>query len=230
MTNLSPSLKKTLLFVCALLMAGCQIPIQELPTPTYSYRPSTPIPTSTLTAEQNPVLKAFKKLEELDAYRLTVTYMKGKEISPRYLFEKKGQGKFRVSLYGAESTYIVVDGLVYKQNESGIWNLDSKHPEAAKEFWWLTLPALDWGCQFDEEYPPNILSISSLNFIETIIVYDISGYVMTNPIIQCELIVDNDGYPRINIREAIPSEYIFVWQFTNFDGEDIAPIFAPTIP
>lgn len=160
MTNLSLSLKKTLFFVYALLLAGCQMPIQELPTPTYSYRPSTPIPTSTLTAEQNPVLKAFKKLEELDSYRLTVTYMKGTEISTRYLFEKKGQGKFRVSFYGNEPTYIVVDGQVYKQNESGIWNLDSEYPEAAKEFWWLTLPATDWGCSFDDEFPPNILSIS----------------------------------------------------------------------
>lgn len=62
------------------------------------------------------------------------------------------------------------------------------------------------------------------------IVYDISGYVMTNPIIQCELILDIYRYPRINIREAIPSDYIFVWQFTNFDGEDIAPIVTPISP
>jgi hypothetical protein len=227
MKNLFPPIKKMLFFLCAFLLMGCQTPVQNPPTPTYFYRTPTPIPTSL--SEENPVVKAFRRLEELNSYRLTITYMEGTENRIVYLLEKNGHGKFRVGFSDKPDT-LVVNGQVYKKDSYEVWHIDSEYPRAKEENWWLILPTSDFGCSFDFIYQPPIYSefYPSGLIPQKIVTYG-EGNAHSNPGVQCELTIDKDGYPRRNLTEVLLEECIFVWQFTDFDGEDIAPIVAPTI-
>lgn len=229
---LQQTIQRIFLFILVLSLAACQRPTQNLSSPTTAYRTATPLPA--LTSEPNPVVIAFKRLEELDSYRMTITIMDGKETRIAYLFEKNGQGKFRISFTGKEPYTLVVDGRMYGQDALGMWRIvPDQKPQEREESWWLLylFMAGDDGCAFDFEHEPTIEYVYKKSglFREIVVGYsDTEGFI-SDPGLQCELTINSDGYPRRIVTETLGWDQIIVTMFTDFDGADIAPIVAPTI-
>jgi len=232
-------IKNIFLLTFTFFLGACQTPALSLPTPTATRSHQTPsIPTAVKldapisSPQLNPVLQAFIHLEELDAYRMMITFTKGKEIYIRYVLEKKGQGNFRISFDGVEPDGIVLGDNVYSQDSSGKWRLVSNpSPYQKNEDWLLTLPTGDNGCMFDFENGPTIDFIFSTSsyFWETVVGFTDRARVIVDPPSHCELLINRDGYPQRIITETFFEDHAFVWLFTDFDGADILPIVAPKI-
>ena len=232
-----------------LLLIGCQslTPTPEPLTPTAlpTFQPLMPM-ADVKSLDSSVLITAFQKLDRSESYRVTWANVTDSDSRTVYIFEKKGQGKYRVIQSPQSKEYrkeiLFVGGQVYEQYEEYFWRLvtDNSYSFITNEFGLFLIPLMELGCDFEPNYPPKIeyayYGVGPLSpFI--VIGYTYSsitslGYRIIDPTPVCEVAINAEGLPY-RLISTHPNydwaEYVGVVLFSDFDGENIDPISVPQI-